>query len=42
LGVAAVDAAEQDGERVAAFGHDDPVDVVGHQAVGVNADAGVG
>ena len=42
LGVAAVGAAEEDGEGVFAVGDGDEVDVVGHEAVGEEADAGVG
>ncbi|MFM2124335.1 MAG: hypothetical protein RL328_786 [Acidobacteriota bacterium] len=39
LGVAAVDAAHEDGEGVFAVGDCDEVDVVGHEAVGEEADA---
>ena len=42
LGIAAMDAPEEHGEGVAAFGDDDPVNVVCHQTVGVNAYASVG
>lgn len=41
LGVAAVGAAEEDGEGVLVFGDGDEVDVIGHEAEGEEADAGV-
>ena len=37
-----MDTTEEDGQRVRAFRHDDEVYVIGHQAVGEDADAGVG
>lgn len=42
LGVAAVGAAEEDGEGVFVFGDGDEMDVVGHLAPGEEADLGVG
>jgi hypothetical protein len=42
LGVAAVCAAEEDGEGVLVFGDGDEVDVIGHEAEGEEADACVG
>ena len=42
LGVTPVDAAQQDGQRVVAFGHGDEMDVVGHQTEAEKPRAGVG
>ena len=42
LGIAAMDAAEEDGHGIGSGGADEPVDVIGHEAVGQEGEGAVG